>query len=223
VPDPGALAETVTGPASPDPPPGARPAGGRLVDPARQLPDDHPALVGPIFDEAAFTQILANELRRLQVPADAGALAGQWQPTLEDLEATRTHVAHHGGRLLITLYPSVLQVDPGLRAAVLDRLRGRRRHADLGTATIDPALPNRIVADYCRGHGLSCFDLTPAFLRASQQSPAPLYKRGDLHWTVRGNRVAAEAQAAHLAPMVCSAAAAAPRARPAVYAGHGGQ
>ncbi len=223
VPDPGALAETVTGPAAPAPPPGARPAGGRIIDPARRLRDDDPALVGPIFDEAAFTQILANELRRLRVPADAGALARQWQPILEDLEATRTHVAHHGGRLVITLYPSVLQVDPGLRAAVLDRLCGRRRHADLGTTPIDPALPNRVVADYCRGHGLSCFDLTPAFLRASPQSSAPLYKRGDLHWTVRGNRVAAEAQAAHLAPMVCSAAAAAPRARPAVYSGRGGQ
>jgi SGNH hydrolase-like domain, acetyltransferase AlgX len=223
VPDPGALAETVIGPPSPAPPPGARPAGGRIVDPARQLRDDDPALVGPIFDEAAFTQIVANELRRLHVPADAGALARQWQRTLEDLEATRTHVTDHGGRLVITLYPSVLQVDPGLRAAGLDRLRRRRRHADLETTTLDPALPNRVVADYCRGHGLSCFDLTPAFLRASQQSPEPLYKRGDLHWTVRGNRVAAEAQAAHLAPMVCSAAAAAPRAQSAVYAGRGGQ
>ncbi len=48
--------------------------------------------------------------------------------------------------------------------------------------------------------GISCFDLTPAFLRARQESPESFYKTRDPHWTVRGNRVAAEAQAAHLPP-----------------------
>ena len=68
---------------------------------------------------------------------------------------------------------------------------------------IDPDLPNRILLAYCREHGVPCFDLTPAFDRASQESAEALYKARELHWTPRGNRVAAEAQARHLAPLVC--------------------
>ena len=59
----------------------------------------------------------------------------------------------------------------------------------------------------CREKGIPCLDVTDALVKASQESPAPLYKKRDTHWTVRGNRVAAEAEAASLAPLVC------PRAR----------
>lgn len=207
LPNPEALAEVAGGRVA-----GARPAGGprlggRVVDPDHRLREDAPALVGPIFDEEAYTQILAAELRQLHVPEDPDAVGQAWKPTLEELEAARVHVAQRAGRLVITVYPSVLQIDTPLRATLLERLRSRRRHADLRTGTIDPALPNRLVLEYCRSRGLSCFDLTPAFVRASQQSADPVYKTRDSHWTIRGNRVAAEAQAVYLAPLVCQAPA----------------
>jgi hypothetical protein len=205
VPDPGALATSAGRPAPADRPPAERPSGGRVIDPGHRLREDDPALAGPTFEEAAYTEILASELRQLHVPGDAGAVGRAWGPTLAELEAARAHVAQRGGRLVITLYPSVLQVDARLRTALIDRLRGRRRHAELTSDTIDPWLPNRIVAEYCRAHGLSCFDLTPALIRASEESAGPLYKTRDAHWTVRGNRIAAEAQAEHLAPLVCAA------------------
>ncbi len=204
VPNPDALAEVAGGRVRGDPPAGGPRLGGRVVDPDRRLREDAPALAGPIFDDEAFTQILATELRQLHVPEDPGAVERVWGPTLDELEAARVHVARSGGgRLVITVYPSVLQVDSRLRTTLVERLRSRRRHADLRTGTIDPALPNRIVLEYCRSRALSCFDLTPALVRASEQSADPVYKTRDAHWTIRGNRVAAEAQTAYLAPLMC--------------------
>ena len=205
--DPGALTTGATRSVPAERPSAEWPVGGRVIDPQQRLPEDHPALVGPTFEEAAYTEILAAELRQLHVPADATALSQAWQPTLRELEAARAHVTQRGGRLVITLYPSELQVDARLRTTLLERLRGRPRHADLTPDTIDPGLPNRMVAEYCRAHGLACFDLTPALVRASQASATPLYKTRDAHWTVRGNRVVAEAQARQLAPLVCGAGA----------------
>ena len=203
VPDAGALAASVQGPAPAGPAAGERPRGGQVIDPGLRLRDDAPALVGPIFDEKVFAGLLAVELGRFYVPPDARAIGRAWERPLAQLEAARAHVAEHGGRLAITLYPSVLQVDPRLRAETVGHLRSRRPDAEIGPDGIDPRLPNRTLLAYCREHGVPCFDLTPAFERASQESVEPLYKARELHWTPRGNRVAAEAQARYLAPLVC--------------------
>jgi SGNH hydrolase-like domain, acetyltransferase AlgX len=212
--DRGALARSVRGPAGADRGPGERPRGGHVVDPQHPLRDDDPALVGPIFEEEAFIGILADELGRFHAPGDPQDVGRTWKGTLEDLEAIRAHVARHGGRLVITLYPSVLQVDAGLRTALIAWLRDRRHPAGLEAEAIDPGLPSRIVAEYCRAQGISCFDLTAVFVQASRESPAPLYKARDAHWTPRGNRVAAEAQARHLAPLICPAARLVPGREP---------
>jgi len=197
------IAASVQGPTPTGLPSGERPRGGRVIDPGLRLRDDDPALVGPVFDEEAFTRILADELGRFYALGDAGEVGRAWRQTLEELEVARAHVMRHGAQLVVTLYPSVLHVDANLRAALIDKLRSR--HAELTPDVIDPWLPNRVVAGYCRAQGLPCFDLTPAFVRASQESVEPLYKARDAHWTVRGNRVAAQAQAGHLAPLVCPA------------------
>jgi hypothetical protein len=206
VPGAGELVSSVQGPALVDPA-GKEPRGGQVVDPGRRLRDDDPALVGPIFDEKAFARLLAVELGRFYVPRDAGAIERAWQPALEQIEAARARVAAQGGRLVITLYPSVLQVDPRLRSDAIDRLRGRARDARITADAIDPRLPNRILLAYCREHGVTCLDLTPVFERASRESAEPLYKARELHWTPRGNRVAGDAQARYLAPLVCGPAA----------------
>ena len=65
------------------------------------------------------------------------------------------------------------------------------------------ALPNRQLAQYCQRAALPCLDLTPVFVDASHASADALYKQRDAHWTIRGNRVAAEAQAEFLAGLVC--------------------
>jgi hypothetical protein len=183
-----------------------QPRGGQLIDPGRRLRDDAPVLVGPVFDQKVFAELLAVELGRFYVPSDARAVGQAWQRPLAQIEAARAHVAAHGGRLAITLYPSVLQVDARLRAETVGRLRSRARDPAIGPDSIDPRLPNRTLLAYCGERGVVCFDLTPAFDRANQESVEPLYKTRELHWTPRGNRVAAEAQARLLAPLVCGAA-----------------
>ena len=127
VPDAGALAARVQGPTPAGDAAGRQPRGGQVVDPGHRLRDDEPALVGPIFDEKVFARLLAGELGRFYVPRDARAIDRAWHPTLEQLEVARTHVTGHGGRLAITLYPSVLQVDKRLRSEVIDQLRGQPR------------------------------------------------------------------------------------------------
>jgi hypothetical protein len=52
---------------------------------------------------------------------------------------------------------------------------------------------------------MACLDVTDSLARAGAESPASLYKIRDTHWTVRGNRVAAETEARLLAPLVCPA------------------
>jgi hypothetical protein len=206
----GDLAAARRGAPAPDAARRAPPRGGAVIDPGFRLRADDPALAGPVFEERAFTQIQAEELGRLYDPGDPSEVARAWAGTLQHLDAIRVHAARHGARLAVALYPSAVQVDAGLRAALVERLRPRPRYAGLAAAALDPALPGRVLGAYCRSRGVACFDLTPAFVRAARESPEPLYKFRDPHWTVRGNRVAAEAQARGLAPLVCPAPAAGP-------------
>jgi hypothetical protein len=187
--------------------PGRIPRGGAVIDPDYRIRDDDPLLVGPTLSAEAFDRMMAEELRRLYLPREEGLAARAWRPVLADLEAMRVQVTRSQARIALVVFPSALQVYPELRASLVGRLRRERHRAPLSGAEIDPRLPNRALNGYCRQKGVSCLDVTEALVKASQESPAPLYKERDTHWTVRGNRVAAEAEAASLAPLVC------PRAR----------
>jgi hypothetical protein len=176
------------------------------------MPDDDPALVGPVLDEKVYRRILADEMGRFYVPRDAREIEETWRATLEQLEVARRHVAERGGRLVIALYPSVLQIDARLRSDVIDQLHGQQRDGGITPDAIDPRLPNRVLLAYCRDHGLTCQDLMPVLERAAHESAAPLYKAREPHWTPRGNRVTAEAQAPFMAPLVCGTPATRPEA-----------
>jgi hypothetical protein len=193
---------------------GVVPRGGEPVDPARHVSERDPALTGPIFTDDAFVGIQAEEMRRFYRPADPAVVDRAWAPILEDLETIRAEVDRQDRRLALTVYPSALQVAPAELAALVAELRRRPRYTMLSTDTLDPTLPNRQLARYCQRAALPCLDLTPVFVDASHASADALYKQRDAHWTIRGNRVAAEAQAEFLAGLVCPgtrAPAAAPR------------
>jgi hypothetical protein len=180
--------------------------GGAMVEAQRTLPVDDPQLVGPSFTENAFADVIAAELGRLYMPENARSLERDWRPILAVLDDIHAQVRAVGRRLIITLYPSAVQVYPELRQKALAQLQQRPRYARLTAERIDPNLPTRILMTYCVQHGIACIDLTPSLVRASGASPEPLYKLRDTHWTVRGNRVAAEAQARQLVPLVCPSA-----------------
>jgi hypothetical protein len=99
--------------------------------------------------------------------------------------------------------PSVLQVDPRLRASMVAGLASSYRYRGLSSAEIDPALPNTLLREYADKRGIPLVDLTPAFV-AESAAPEPLYKRNDNHWTPRGNRVAAGVLIPFLTPLVCA-------------------
>jgi len=193
---------------------GLVPRGGTLVDPGRHVSERDPSLTGPIFSETEFASIQAEEMRRLYRPEDPAAVDRAWRPVLAGLEAIRTEVLRQGRRLALAVYPSALQVYPDQRVALVETLRRRPRYATLSAGALDPALPNRQLAAYCQRATIPCVDLTPVFVEASRSSAEALYKQRDAHWTIRGNRVAADAEAEFLAGVVCPRGAPAPRAAP---------
>lgn len=185
------------------PAPGRVPRGGTPVDPAHHVDPRDPALAGPVFTEAAFAAVQAVDLRRLYRPQDPAVVERAWRPVLADLEAIRAEVLRPGRRLALVIYPSALQVYPERLTPLVETLRSRPRYAALSADALDPPLPNRQLAAYCQQAGLPCTDLTPAFAEARGVPGEPLYKKRDGHWTIRGNHVAAAAEARFLAGHVC--------------------
>ena len=197
--------DTVQAPPAGPTPPGHTPRGGTPVDPSRHVSEQDPALTGPVFTETVFASIQAEELRRIYRPEDPAIVDRVWRPVLADLEAIRAEVLRQGRGLALAIYPSVLQVYPAQRAALVETLRRRPRYVALSGDALDPSLPNRQLAAYCQRAALPCVDLTPVFVEASRSSSEALYKQRDAHWTIRGNRVAADAEAEFLAGLVCPA------------------
>jgi hypothetical protein len=193
---------------------GRAPRGGTPVDPSRPVSERDPALTGPIFSEAEFATIQAAEIERFYLPGDPAVVERAWRPVLTRLEAIRTEILRQGRRLALAVYPSALQVYPAQRAALVETLRHRPRYASFEADAVDPSLPNRQLAAYCQQVALPCVDLTPVFVEASRTSAEALYKQQDAHWTIRGNQVAAAAEAEFLARLVCPPGAPAPSAAP---------
>ena len=182
-------------------PPNAR--GGDMVDPASTVQPDDRQLTGPIYTATRFPEIMWDEYRRFARPLRGPSLQRVWGPTLAALDLLRHRVAGQGRRLVIALYPSVLQVYPEARAQLEEELRQQPSVTGPAPIDVDPLRPNRVVLEYCRAFALACYDATADLIAASRESSEPLYKARDTHWTIRGNRVVAEAQARWLRPFVC--------------------
>src|SRR5262245_7162673 len=178
--------------------------GGTLVEGVPELAADDPALVGPLLSDAAYEQVLASDLGRFYRPTDERALRAAWESTLSDLDAVQRAATRAGSGLALAILPSALQIDGALRAALVTRLATSLRYRGLSSADIDPGLPNMLIGEFARARGIPLVDLTAAFAAASAAGTEPLYKRSDIHWTLRGNRVAAAGLTAFLTPLVCS-------------------
>jgi hypothetical protein len=178
--------------------------GGERVGPGPRLTDDDPLMSTPTYSPEAFREIDRQELMHLYAPRrDPGRVARAWAPILDVLDTIRQEAARHRIRMIIVLFPSELQVYPARRAEVLDAIHARGTHADVSDADIDPTMPYQVVRAYCDRAGIDCYDVTRDLLVASRESDLPLYRSRDTHWNIRGNRVAAEAEAAFLRAFVC--------------------
>jgi hypothetical protein len=173
--------------------------GGQRVNDQPDITDPE---MEPSFSEEASAQIAAMELGRFYRGKNMPFAADGWKATLEVIEALRTDVIASTGRgPVIVLYPSRLQVYPQLFQTT--KLDVEKRVKALDAAEFDPSFPNRVLSEYCRRASLSCFDVTHAMVRAGGESSDPLYRPRDTHWNVRGNRVAAVAEAAFLRQELC--------------------
>jgi hypothetical protein len=72
-------------------------------------------------------------------------------------------------------------------------------------AEFDRGLPARTLMAFCKSHHMSCFDTTPAVLRAAAESPTSQYKPRDTHLNIHGNQVVAQAEAEFLTKELCQA------------------
>jgi hypothetical protein len=177
--------------------------GGTLVEGTAELTPDDPALVGPLLSDSAYQSVLASDLGRFYRPPSERDLQAAWRQTLANLDAVHAAASRAGSGLALALLPSILQVDPALRAATVTRLGASLRYGGLSPADIDPDLPNALLRQFAATRGIPLVDLTPVFA-AEPPAAEPLYKRNDNHWTPRGNGVAARALVPFLTPLVCT-------------------
>jgi len=97
-----------------------------------------------------------------------------------------------GTRLSIVYFPLSYCVHRGDLA--------RWRHLGVFNESIDDQIAlDRDFCCYLRDKGFDCLDITPDLVKAAIDSPGRLYYWLDIHWTRRGNLVAARSIAQHLA------------------------
>jgi hypothetical protein len=112
------------------------------------------------------------------------------------LKQVREEAVSRGIRLLVVLIPTELEVYPG-------KFEQEVRHQGADPSRFDLELPSKRWSDLAQAAGLPVLDLFPVF-RAHASGPY-LYMSLDGHLTVAGNRVAGEAIAGALLPILVSA------------------
>lgn len=97
------------------------------------------------------------------------------------------------GQHAVAIYPCEAQVDPDLLARACSA-------AGVSPGDHDPQGPGRRFLEHLRARGVPALDLLPAL--AARRAEGPAYEPNDSHWNARGNRIAAEALADWLEPIV---------------------
>lgn len=85
---------------------------------------------------------------------------------------------------ILTLIPTEEQVDPVLRAEILEAL-------SIDPGRLDFDRPRQRLLRFAEQHGIETIDLLPAF-RARDAEGTPLYIPNDTHWNREGNQLAGE-------------------------------
>lgn len=117
-------------------------------------------------------------------------------PSVHDVVAVadglRAQVTATPARFLVALFPDQLQIDVSLREGVL-------HNSGMALADFDADGVTALLRDGLTARGMSVVDVTPA-LAAAPSAPR-LYRRQDVHWTIAGNTVAAQAVLAALSDL----------------------
>ncbi len=116
---------------------------------------------------------------------DMEAQKKTWDTSFFYIKALHEAVRRGGGRLVILLYPSILQVNTA---------------SQLEAAGYDHAMPERVLGEFCRDEHIDLVTILDA-LEANNQR-RDLFFPKDRHLTARGNEVAAGVLADKLSPIV---------------------
>jgi lysophospholipase L1-like esterase len=129
-----------------------------------------------------------EELELYREPAPGSAWAEAWNTTLQLLRAFRNDVRAGGGRFVVLVIPSLLEVEEEATAVHLDLLA--RRHAGRGLREIvDWNLPSRRLAGFFADEGIEAFALLDAFRDAARHGVSLFVSDG--HFSAPGHALAA--------------------------------
>lgn len=177
--------------------PGERPAAPSGVDGVEEARAALPWIADPRLERPTFSAD-----RYVAIEVDRAELACSRETDFAPLHRALAEIREAAGAtpLVVSLIPDDFQVDDELWAAVVARS---------GRADLDRDLPQRRLAGPLAESGVRVLDLLPRF-RAEcgpRRDATHCYHLRDTHWNARGNRIAGEALAATLAPLLGSAPA----------------
>jgi hypothetical protein len=177
--------------------------GGTKIAHTEALTENSPALISPVYSDEAWQRITREELMRFYSPKNPAAVERSWRGVFTLLKQLKAEVESRHARLGVVIYPSRLQIEKAELDAAVSRF-SHSRAPYFSRESVDLSLPARTMRSFCQAEHLSCFDITDEVRREHEQNGKSLYVPRDTHWNIAGNAVAAEAEAAQLAPFVCS-------------------
>ena len=139
-----------------------------------------------------FGQAYDSPFSALYLPNDEIELEEAWQVTLATIAQLRDEVEANGSQFAVALISPEIVV----RLATLSPAEQQiflRDNPAFAEAQADR--PNVRLAQFFNDQAIPFLDLTPPMVEHLRADGAPLYITGEWHWTVEGNRVAAEALA----------------------------
>jgi hypothetical protein len=123
------------------------------------------------------------EARRLAVcvSPSSSALEKKWRQALEYLQQIIADARRNGVPLAVVLIPDEFQVNPHVLAPAIE-------DAGFPRPSVVLNLPQQRLSTFFRERGVPCLDLLPTF-----EGESGTYVPYDTHWSVAGNRLAADA------------------------------
>lgn len=117
-------------------------------------------LSAPVLSES----YLAWLQRRMEFarPSQAARFRHHENYVFESLRAMRGLLAERGVGFLVAAYPDAVQLDPGVRDALL-------QHAGLAASDYEWDRAQRLLRGFCAEHGIAFVDLLPAFRSAQRR------------------------------------------------------
>jgi hypothetical protein len=136
-----------------------------------------------------FGQAYPQAFSALYLPNDEAELEQAWQVTLATIAQLQQEVESDGSQFAVALISPEIIIRLGLLSPAEQEIF-LRDNPTLAKAQVDR--PNRRLAEFLGHQNIPYVDLTTPMIEHLAANSIPLYLLGEGHWTVEGNRVAAD-------------------------------